>query len=165
MNYKSFRDKLRRMYGCHDEYDINEQILDDMKLVVWGEHKPVIRQGKLSFVGTGKMEHRYPITYSSFLRYVNPRGIETVAELYTSPDEFFRNLTCQEMQVRVDGRVLNKGDAFESDMRKWVCVDYKGELDRRKLCCPWWYDSANKIYMLMLHGTNSGISKLRGVMR
>lgn len=165
MKYKYFRDKLRKLYGCHDEYDMNEQIIDDMKLVDWGEHKPVIRQGRLSFVGTGKMAHRYPITYSAFLHYVNPKDIETVATLYTSPDEFFRNLTCQDTQHRIDGTVLNKGDAFESDTRNWICIDYKGKLDRSKLCCPWWYDSSNKIYMLMLHGANSGISKLKGVMR
>ena len=165
MKYKSFRDKLRKLYGCHDEYELNEEILSDMKLVEWGEHKPVIRQGVLSFVGTGKMTHRYPITYSSFLRYVNPKDIEDVAILHTSPDEFFRNLTCQEKQYRIDGRVLEKGESFESDTRTWICVDYKGSLDRSKLCCPWWYDSANKMYMLMLHGSNSGISKIRGVMR
>ena len=162
MNYKSFRDKLRRKYGCHKSYDLNDDIRQDMKLVKdWCGHEPIIVDNKLSFIIPHKMMKRYPITYSSFIQHIDPSLIDCVNVLYTSPDEFFKNLHVQSDQTRLDGTVIKTGSSFESDLRYWVCLDYKGHLDKDRLCCPWYYDINSNMWMLMLHNSNSGLSHIR----
>lgn len=165
MTEKSFRDKLRKKYGKHSEYPLNDEILQDMKLVSEWKHEYRIVDNKLILECNHKMTLHYPITYSSFITspMVDPSKVDSVANVYTSPDEFFKGLVVQQKQTRLDGTVLNSGDTFESDTRLWVCMTYCGELVREKLCFPWWYDEDNCCYMLMLHGANSGLSKLRGV--
>ena len=164
MTEKSFRDKLRKRYGNNCEYPLNDEILQDMKLVEKWEHEHRIVDGKLIFT-KGKMTVHYPITYSTFITspMVDPTKCEDVTSLRTSPDEFFKGMLAQETQTRLDGTVIGCGEPFESDTRLWVCMTYCGELDRSKLCFPWWYDENNECYILMLHGANSGLSKLRGV--
>lgn len=167
MTEKSFRDKLRKKYGNHCEYPLNDEIMNDMKLVTSWQHEYKVIDGKLIFGQYHKMTLHYPITYSNFLTspLIDPSKIDGVASVYTSPDEFFKGLVVQDTQTRLDGLVLNRGDSYESDTRLWVCLTYCGEMDRSKLCFPWWYDEDNRCYMLMLHGANSGLSKLRGMRR
>lgn len=162
MKYKSFRDKLRVRYGCHDMYDVNQDILDDIKLVDdWRGHEPIIIDGKLSFNKPHKMWCRYPVSYTAFIRHIDPRKIDSVATLNISPDEFFRGLVVQCDQKRLNGLVIKAGSHYESDQRHWTVIIYKGKLDIDKLYVPWWYDTEHKEYTVMLHDTNSSLLHIR----
>ena len=166
-SYKSLRNKLIAEQGPGlREFKLTANIRAAINSIVW-EHEsmqPVINeeQGTVTFVHVGnRMQNRYPITYANFLHFVDISKVGEVAGLYTSPDQFFDGLVVQEDQRRRNGTIIKAGSGFESDLRRWVCVDYYGDLDREKLICPWWYDEQEECYQLMLHDGNSGLNKLR----
>ncbi len=167
MTYKSLRNALIYRQGPGKvDFILTDKVRTAIASIDWSKERmePVIdeQNGTVRFVVKGcRMKSRYPITYANFLGHIVLGCVGQVANLYTSPDEFFSGCKVQEDQHRMDGSTIKAGSDFESDSRRWVCLDYYGELDRSRLVCPWYYDEEEKCYQLMLHDGNSGLNKLR----